>query len=135
MPPNGQQQARPVVVVVGTDASTRRMLASLLKSIDAQVENYDSAEAFLSRDGATLPQCVITEVRLPGMSGLELLKRLHASETQLPVVIVAAESDVPTAVAAMRYGATDFIEKLHVDVTLLRRISYLLKDNVPYGNI
>jgi len=111
--------------VIEADATDRRTLCSLLSKLNADVQDYDSAESYLAADLNALG-CVITDVWLPGMSGLELLRRLRSAETSLPVIMVGEETDVRAAVDAMRAGAADFIEKQHMDLAIPRRVAYLL---------
>jgi FixJ family two-component response regulator len=117
--------ARPIVAVIEADEAARRLLCSLLSSLDAEVQDYDSAESYLAADVDALG-CVITDMWLPGMSGLELLRRLRATETSPPVIVLGEETDVRGAVDAMREGAADFIEKQHMDLAIPRRVAYLL---------
>jgi two-component system response regulator FixJ len=122
--------ARPIVAVIEADAAARRTLCSLLSSLDAEIQDYDSAESYLAAELDTLGCddlcCVITDVLLPGMSGLELLRRLRSTETSPPVIVLGEETDVRAAVDAMREGAADFIEKQHMDLAIPRRVAYLL---------
>ena len=78
---------RPIVAVIEADEAARRLLRSLLSSLDAEVQDYDSAESYLAAARDTLG-CVITDVWLPGMSGLELLRRLRSEETSPPVIVL-----------------------------------------------
>lgn len=116
---------RPIVVVVEANANDRRVLRALLSTLDVDVRDYESAESYLAADGDGMG-CVITDVSLPGMSGLELLRRLRARHVAPPVILVGEEADVAAAVAAMREGAVDFIEKSHLDFAIVRRVAYLL---------
>jgi two-component system response regulator FixJ len=116
---------RPIVAVIEADAAARRLLCSLLSSLDAEIQDYDSAESYLASEVDALG-CVITDVMLPGMSGLELLRLLRATETSPPVIMLGEETDVRAAVDAMREGAADFIEKEHMDLAIPRRVAYLL---------
>lgn len=100
-------------------------MRALLSALDVDVQDYESAESYLAADGDGLG-CVISDVSLPGMSGLELLRRLRARRVAPPVILVGEEADVAAAVAAMREGAVDFIEKSHLDVAIVRRVAYLL---------
>ena len=118
---------RPVVAVIDADTTTRHMLRALLSVLDVRVELYDSAESFLA-DSDAAPACVVIDARLPGMSGLQLLRQLR-SGGDVPVILLASEPDVPIAVEAMRHGATDFIEKSRMDVALLRRVSQIVRDH------
>ncbi len=101
----------PVVHIVDDDAAVRESLAFLLSSAGVAVLLYDSATAFL----AGLPEikggCLITDMRMPGMTGLELLHVLKAKACALPAIVVTGHGDVPLAVEAMKAGAVDFIEK------------------------
>jgi FixJ family two-component response regulator len=117
--------ARPIVAVIEADATDRRTLCSLLSSLDVDVQDYDSAESYLAAraDGFG---CLITDVALPGMSGLDLLRQLRTHQEGLPVILLGEESDVRAAVTAMREGAVDFFEKPHIDFAIARRVAYLL---------
>lgn len=119
------QIIRPTIAVIEADEASRRLLCSLLSSLDADIQDYDSAESYLAADPSALG-VVITDAWLPGMSGLELLRRLRSENTSPPVIVVGEETDVRAAVDAMREGAADFIEKEHMDVAITRRVAYLL---------
>ena len=98
----------------------------MLQPVGVDVMTYDSAESYLL-SGAKHVGCLIVDLLLPGMSGLELLRRLRSAGNDIPVILLADESDVPTAVAAMREGATDFIEKPYVNVAVLKQVQKLLR--------
>ncbi|WP_419252422.1 response regulator FixJ [Caulobacter sp. ErkDOM-YI] len=100
-----------VVHVVDDDESARESLAFLLESADFQVVAYDSAPAFLDALPTARPGCVITDVRMPEMSGQELVARLAALNARMPVIMITGHGDIPMAVEAMRSGVVDFIEK------------------------
>lgn len=117
---------RPVIAVIEADASDRRTLCRLLSTLDVDVQDFDSAESYLAAGGDSLG-CLISEVALPGMSGLDLLRLLRSADASPPVILLGEESDVPAAVSAMREGALDFIEKPHVNMAILRRVAYLLE--------
>lgn len=121
---------RPIVAVIEADAKDRRTLCSLLRSLDADVQDYDSAESYLAAHTNSLG-CLITDMALPGMSGLDLLRLIRSEHAAPPVILLGEESDVRAAVAAMREGAVDFFEKPHVDVSILRRVAYLLDHSRP----
>jgi two-component system, LuxR family, response regulator FixJ len=101
----------PVIHVIDDDDSVRDSLDFLLSSLQFRVKTYDSAAAFLD----TLPEigfgCIITDVRMPGLSGIELLGKLRELEVKIPVIVVTGHGDVPLAVEAMKIGAADFFEK------------------------
>jgi two-component system response regulator FixJ len=116
---------RPIVAVVEADATDRRMLCSLLSSLDVDVHDYDSAESYLAARVDALG-CLISDVALPGMSGFELLRVLRSAKRCTPVILVGEEADVRAAVIAMQEGANDFLEKPHLDLTILRRVANLI---------
>lgn len=118
--------SRPIVAVIEADATDRRQLCALLRNLNAEVQDYDSAESYLAAPTENSSSCLITDMALPGMSGLELLKRLRANHAAPPVILLGEDADVRAAVAAMREGAVDFIEKTHVDFAIVRRVAYLL---------
>ncbi len=123
---NEAQHAPPVVGVIDPDPVARNGLRTLLQRIGVDVATYDSAESYLLAAGGRNVTCLIVDLLLPGMSGLELLRRLRSAGSDVPVVLLADESDVATAVAAMREGATDFIEKPYVDVAVVKQVQKLL---------
>jgi two-component system response regulator FixJ len=123
-----QQDAPPIVGVIDPDPVARNGLSTLLRGLGIDVATYDCAESFLLAVGGRHFGCLIVELLLPGMSGLELLRRLRSAGSDVPVILLADESDVPTAVAAMREGATDFIEKPYVDVAVMKQVQKLLRN-------
>lgn len=102
---------KPFVHIVDDDDAARESLSFLLDSAGMVSRTYESAEAFLARSDQTLPGCIVTDVRMPGMSGTELLSHLQATGSSVPVIIITGHGDVPLAVEAMKLGAADFIEK------------------------
>jgi FixJ family two-component response regulator len=121
-----QPTASLAVYVVDADAAVREGLGALLAETGVTVRAYASAEEFLSEPPATGSGCLVVEVHLPGMDGLELLERLHTLGIRLPAIMLASCSDVPTAVRAMRMGAMDFIDKPFIDRVLLSRVRQAL---------
>lgn len=121
------QDAPPAVGVIDSDPVARANIRTLLTPMGVDVATFDSAETFLLAPGGKHLACLIVDLLLPGISGLELLRRLRAAGSDVPVILLADESDVPTAVAAMREGATDFIEKPYVDVAILKQVQKLLR--------
>lgn len=120
------QDAPFVVGVIDPDPVARGGLRTLLHGLGVDVTIFDSAESYLLAANGRHLSCLIVDLLLPGMSGLELLRRLRNAGNDVPVILLADESDVPTAVAAMREGATDFIEKPYVDVAVLKQVQKLL---------
>lgn len=112
--------------MIEADATDRRQLCALLSKLNADVQDYDSAESYLASPAKNPSSCLITDIALPGMSGLELLKRLRGNRGAPPVILLGEDADVRAAVAAMREGAVDFIEKTHLDFAIVRRVAYLL---------
>ncbi len=102
---------KPVVYVIDDDAAIRRFLSSLITSVDLHVEVFDSARSFLGEYVGGSTGCVLLDIRMPGMSGLELQKEMTARSISLPVIFLTGHGDVQIAVNAMKDGAFDFIEK------------------------
>lgn len=100
-----------VVYVVDDDEAVRDSLQWLLEASSYRVETYDSAEAFLAGFDPNAIACLILDVRMPGMSGLELQDELLARKLALPIIFITGHGDVPMAVSTMKKGAADFIEK------------------------
>jgi len=121
------QEAPPVVGIIDPDPVAREGLRTLLHGVGVDVSTFDSAESYLLAANGRHLSCLIVDLLLPGMSGLEFLRRLRSAGNDTPVVLLADESDVPTAVAAMREGASDFIEKPYVNVAVLRQVQKLLR--------
>jgi hypothetical protein len=115
------------VFVVDDDEAVRTSLKLLLRSVDLPVETCTSAQEFLDRFDADRPGCLVLDIRMPGMSGLELQERLNAMHAMIPVVFITGHGDVPMAVEAMQHGAVDFIQKPFRDQDLLDRINQALE--------
>ncbi|PLR24891.1 DNA-binding response regulator [Caulobacter zeae] len=115
-----------VVHVVDDDADARDSLAFLLETADFRVRTYASALAFLSDLSEVEPGCVITDVRMPGMTGQELVRRLKAEGSALPVVMITGHGDIPMAVEAMHDGVVDFIEKPFSEARILAALERAL---------
>ena len=112
----------PTVFIVDDDDAVRRFLTGLIRSIDLKVEAYASAQDFLDAYQPGRPGCLLLDVRMPGMSGLELQRELAERSIALQVVILTGHGNVPVAVQAMKAGAVDFIEKPFNNELLLDRI-------------
>jgi two-component system, LuxR family, response regulator FixJ len=112
----------PVVFVVDDDAAIRRSLRFLIESIGLAVETYQTAEQFLDAYNPDRAGCLILDVRMPGMGGLQLQKELADRHVELPIIIVTGYAEVPMAVRALKTGAVDFIEKPFSDQLLLERV-------------
>jgi len=120
--PSPKDAPEPTVFVVDDDEAMRRGLEFLLSSAGYDVESFDSARSFLNRCRPGMRGCLLLDVRMPGMSGLELQEHLEAERIGIPVIIVTAYANVPMAVRAMQGGAFDFIEKPFEGAVLLGRI-------------
>ena len=110
------------VHVIDHDDALRESLAFLLSTARIAVATYPSAAAFLEAIPAADLSCVITDVRMPGMSGIDLLKRLQEMKIDVPVIVITGHGDVPLAVEAMKVGAIDFLEKPFDDEVLLASV-------------
>lgn len=110
------------IYVVDDDEAARHSLEFLLKSAKFTVETFASASDFLKSLSVLDGACVITDIRMPGMTGIELLKELKKRNSVLPVIVITGHGDVPLAVEAMKSGAADFIEKPFDDEVLLQAV-------------
>ena len=115
-----------VVHLIDDDEAVRRALAFLLGTAGLAVKVYESATLFLEKFDDSQTGCIVTDVRMPGMDGIQLLRRLNESKTKLPVIVMTGHADVPLAVEAMKCGAVDFIEKPFSDDVLLAAIQSAL---------
>jgi len=111
-----------LVHVIDDDEASRDSLSFLLRAAKIEVQTYASANAFLDALPETRLSCVITDVRMPGMSGIELLRRLIELKISVPVIVITGHGDVPLAVEAMKIGAMDFLEKPFDDDVLLASV-------------
>lgn len=109
----------PVVYVVDDDDAVRESLSWLISSVDLNVKAYSSATAFLKDPDQIQSGCLITDIRMPGLSGLDLQNELKRRGIDIPVIVISGHGDVQTAVRAMKAGAFDFIEKPFNDQLLL----------------
>ena len=123
---SGDRQTAPVVFVVDDDEGMRKGMEFLLHSAGYQTEGFGSAQAFLDHYRPSMRGCLLLDVRMPGMSGLELQQHLQAERIRIPVIIVTAFANVPMAVRAIQAGAFDFIEKPFEGADLLERIGRAL---------
>jgi RNA polymerase sigma factor (sigma-70 family) len=114
------------VFIVDDDEAMRDSLAWLLESNGLRVRSFESGEAFLDAWRADMAGCLVLDVRMPGISGLELHERLQALNSPLPIIFVTGHGDVPMAVSALKKGAADFIEKPFNDKEILRLIEQCL---------
>ena len=125
--------AEPVIHIIDDDEAIRDSLAFLLDTAGLKVKAYDSAEAFLGAIGSLEPGCVVTDLRMPGMSGLDLVARLKELDLAIPVIVITGHGDVPLAVEAMKAGVYDFIEKPFDDEALLSALRIALSRVADVG--
>ena len=116
-----------VVFVVDDDPSVRASLKFLVSTVGLQVESFDSAEAFLNKKPPDGPSCLVLDVRLRGMSGLDLQRELAARDLRIPIVFITGHGDIPMSVRAMKAGAVEFLSKPFRDQDLLDAIRAALE--------
>jgi two-component system response regulator FixJ len=117
----------PMIYLVDDDEAVRDALGMLFKSIGLRYEAYGSALDFLEHYDSRRPSCLVADVRMPGLSGLELQQRLNEQRKEIPIIFITGHGDVPMAVTAMRSGAADFIQKPFRDQDLIDRIHKALE--------
>jgi FixJ family two-component response regulator len=122
MPPKS-----PIVFVVDDDVSIRDSLELLIQSEGWQVETFASAHEFLDRPRTLVPSCLILDVSLPGLNGLELQQRVCAERTDMPIIFITGHGDIPTTVRAMKAGAVEFLTKPFSDEVLLSAVRQALE--------
>jgi FixJ family two-component response regulator len=120
------------VFVVDDDDAVRNSLRMLLKSAGMQAEAYASAQEFLSTYHISQPGCLVLDVRMPGMSGLEMQHELNVRGATIPVIFITGHGDIPMAVEAMQHGAFDFLQKPFRDQELLDRVQRALVRDTEY---
>lgn len=121
------------IYVIDDDPAIRRSLERLLDAVGFQVASYATPKAFLDIAGSLHGGCVLLDLRMPEMDGLEVQARLLLINPDLPVIVVTAQGDVQTAVRAMKAGAADFIEKPYSDDALIAAIESALKTSAAEG--
>jgi len=112
----------PTVFVVDDDQAMRHSLRWLLQSVGLPVETYATAEEFLAGYSPDQPGCLVLDIRMPGMGGLQLQDELKARSIRLPIIIITGYAEVPTAVRALKAGAVDFLEKPFSDQLLVDHV-------------
>ena len=116
-----------IILVVDDDVSVREALGGLIQSAGLRVETFASAQEFLARPPADAPGCLVLDVRLPDLSGLDLQKRMAEMKLEIPIVFITGHGDVPTSVQAMKAGAVEFLTKPFADRDLLDAIRQAVK--------
>jgi len=120
--------AQRVVHIIDDDEALRESLAFLLRTAELEVKSFDSAKAFFDALPDPSLACVITDVRMPNVSGIELLRRLKELKVGVPVIVITGHGDIALAVEAMKIGAIDFFEKPFNDDLLLASVRAALRD-------
>jgi len=114
---------QPIVFVVDDDASMRQALARLLQSVQLRVEVFASPQEFLQSERPNVPSCLVLDVRLPGLSGLDFQAELARADVRIPIVFITGHGDIPMSVRAMKAGAVDFLAKPFRDQDLLDAVT------------
>jgi len=120
-------ELHPVVFIVDDDASVRDALKRLIRSVGLRVELFGSAREFLQRGRPDVPSCLVLDVRLPGIGGLDLQRQLADANVQTPIIFITAHGDIPMSVRAMKAGAVEFLTKPFRDQDLLDAIQIALE--------
>jgi two-component system response regulator FixJ len=124
---NPRRETLPEVYVIDDDEAIRRSLTFLLRTAGLLVRTYANGDEFLREAGQLPPGCVITDVRMPEMDGLELVRRLKEAGLPMTPIVITGHGDIPLAVEAMKMGAADFLEKPFRDDLLLEAVDRALR--------
>jgi FixJ family two-component response regulator len=119
--------AKPIVFVVDDDVWVRESLETLVRDEGWQPETFSSAQQFLDRPRAVTPSCLVLDISLPGLNGLELQKRVAVERTDMPIIFITGHGDIPMSVGAMKAGAVEFLTKPFNDEVLLSAIRQALE--------
>jgi formate hydrogenlyase transcriptional activator len=117
----------PIVFVVDDDRSIRESLRNLIRSVGLDVQTFASAQEFLISQRAEAPSCLVLDVKLPGLSGLDLQQELAKGDVQIPIIFITGYGDIPTTVRAMKAGAVEFLTKPFLDEDLLNAVEQAVK--------
>jgi FixJ family two-component response regulator len=118
---------KPTVFVIDDDASVREALSSLIRSVGLRAEIFPSAQEFLRHGRPDTPACLVLDIRLPGLNGLELQQRLIGDRVQLPIIFITGHGDIPMSVRAIKAGAVEFLTKPFHERDLLRAITQAIE--------
>ena len=121
------REPKAVIAIVDDDPSVREGLDSLIRSAGWAVETFASAQEFLARRGAEMPSCVVLDLQLPGLSGLDLQKRMADAGMEIPIDFLTGHGDIPASVQAMKAGAVEFLTKPFDEEELLQAIREALE--------
>lgn len=120
-------EAAAIVFVVDDDAAMRQSLSNLIRSVGLRVEAFASAQEFLRSKRPDVPGCLVLDVRLPGLSGLDLQKRMAEADIEIPIIFITGHGDIPMTVRAMKAGAVEFLTKPFRDQDLLDAVQQALE--------
>lgn len=123
------KQTEPTVFVVDDDKSVRVALSRLIRSTGMNVETFSTAHEFLSRKSHDGPSCLVLDVKMPGLNGLDLQQELADTDRTLPIIFITGHGDIPMSVRAMKAGAVDFLEKPFEDHVLLDLIQHAIEQD------
>jgi two-component system, LuxR family, response regulator FixJ len=115
------------VYVIDDDEAARESLAFLIRSAGIKTRAFVGGAAFLNALDSLPPGCIVTDLRMPEVDGMKLLREIRRRENPMPVIVVTGQGDIPLAVQAMRLGALDFLEKPYDDAVMLRTVGFALK--------
>jgi len=128
-------QDQATVVVIDDDASVRKALDNLFRSVGLEVELFSSPQEFLQSERPDRPGCIVLDVRFPGRSGLDMQREISAANTPLPIIFITGYGDIPMSVRAMKAGAVEFLTKPFRDQDLLDAVGVALeKDRIRRAN-
>ena len=116
------RESNAVIAIVDDDLSVREGLQSLIRSAGWRTETFASAQEFLTRPRAEVPSCLILDLQLPGLSGLDLQKRMAEVELEIPIIFLTGHGNIPVSVQAMKAGAVEFLTKPVIEQELLQAI-------------
>src|SRR5918912_44106 len=120
-------EPRPTVLIIDDDASVREAIRSLVRSVGLQAEAFESAHEFLRQGPPAGPSCLVLDVNLPGLSGLDFQEELTRAHVEIPIIFITGHGDIPMSVRAMKAGAVEFLTKPFRDQDLLDAISQALE--------
>ena len=120
-------EAKPIVYLIDDDVSVREGLSSLIRSTGIQVETFPSALEFLEFKRPNAPACLVLDVRMPGLGGMELQPRLSEAGDSIPIIFITGHGDIPMTVRAIKNGAIDFLAKPFTDKNILNAIAQALE--------
>ena len=120
-------ELKQTVFIIDDDEAVRDSLRMLLRSVGLPVTCFESAQTFLDEINLNTPGCLVLDIRMPGLSGMELAQRMRDQDSLMPIIFITGHGDVPMAVEAMKMGALDFLQKPFRDQDLLDRIQQALQ--------